>query len=123
MIAKVIIFKDSSSYFIIDFTNEMLLSPQSIATKSLKLENIPSIVKFEEENEESMQTINRICEKPSEAILIPLIKKFIYILKKSTGFYKLKSMTEASFLLINDLTYFTSKNDIKARNVKNLKIF
>ncbi len=95
----------------------MLLSTQNLATKSLRRESKPNITRFNDENGENLIEIGRICEKPSESIIIPLIKKFIYILKKSTGFYKLKSMSEASFLLLNDLSHFSSKNDIKAKKV------
>ena len=44
--------------------------------------------------------------KPIKTVLLPLLRKFIYILKKDTGFYKFKSLNENGFVLLNDKSHF-----------------
>lgn len=47
--------------------------------------------------------------KTSKTMLLPLLRKFIYILKKETGFYKLKSLNQKALELINDNSHFSTK--------------
>ena len=44
--------------------------------------------------------------KPTKTVLLPLLRKFIYILKKETGFFKFKSLNENGFSLLNDNSYY-----------------
>ena len=44
--------------------------------------------------------------KRTKTVLLPLLRKFIYILKKDTGFYKFKSLNENGFVLLNDKSHF-----------------
>jgi len=61
----------------------------------------------------SEQKIND--EPPTKTLLLPILKKFIYVLKKSTKFYKFKSLTENAYSLINDPSDIYTK--IQSQNV------
>ena len=45
--------------------------------------------------------------------LIPSLKKFIYMCKKNTEFFKYHALTQNSFSLINDITVFPTERDSK----------
>ena len=60
-------------------------------------------------------------EKPSETLLLPIIKKFIYRLKKTTSFHKFKSFQNNILSFLNDKAYF-SKPKEKPKVRKKLKI-
>jgi len=50
---------------------------------------------------------------PAKTTIIPLLKKFIFLLKRRTSFFKFNSLNEIGFSLINDKTYFPVLNDQK----------
>lgn len=52
--------------------------------------------------------------KPTKTVLLPLLRKFLYILKKETGFFKFKSLTETGFALLNDNSYYPVGLETKA---------
>lgn len=54
--------------------------------------------------------------KTARTVLLPLLRKFIYILKRETRFYKFKSLTEDGFALLNDNSYFSLKLESKHVN-------
>lgn len=56
---------------------------------------------------------NILGNKESEGILIPLIRKFIYKLKKNTLFYKYKHLNEKNVAMINDIVSKQSKLEKK----------
>ena len=56
---------------------------------------------------------NLLGTKESEGILIPLIRKFIYKLKKNTLFYKYKQFNEKNLCMINDVILTDSKLERK----------
>ena len=56
-------------------------------------------------------------EKPENTMLLPLIKKFVYKLKKSTSFFKYSSFKNSIFPLIKDQSQFQIKHDTKKKNV------
>jgi len=62
---------------------------------------------------DSEQKIND--EPLKKTLLLPLLKKFIYVLKKSTSFYKFKCLTENAYYLINDRSYIYT--DFQFQNV------
>ena len=66
------------------------------------------------------ENINNRLERQPETMLIPLIKKFIFILKKPTAFFKFKSLSENAFSLINDQSYYrpNKKNNAKVKILK-----
>ena len=65
-------------------------------------------------------------EDPRNAImsttLIPILKKFIYILRKATESFRFKSLTKSGLNLISDHAYFSSLHQTKKTKVF-IKIF
>ena len=49
--------------------------------------------------------------RENEGILIPLIRKFIYKLKKNTLFYKFKQLNDGNLAMINDIISNQNKNE------------
>lgn len=54
---------------------------------------------------------------PSKTTLIPLLKKFIFILKKSTSNFKFSLLDNNGFSLINDQSYFPISKEKKSQQV------
>lgn len=66
-----------------------------------------------------------LANKTSETILIPILKKFIYLLKKATNFYKVRFLNENILYFIDDISHFSRKTAFLKKNVIifNSKIF
>lgn len=71
---------------------------------------------FDKVNLVSEMRIGDENEPPTRTTLLPLLKKFIYLMKKNTHFYKFKALTENAFSLLNDPCHFYVKKN--TRNVK-----
>ena len=48
---------------------------------------------------------------PTITTIIPLVKKFIYLAKKSTEIFRFKSLTEKSMTLLGDACHFSLNNE------------
>jgi len=72
----------------------------------------PNNLLFTEEREDSKlkKSKEEAITTLSDTIIIPLLRKFIYHLKKSTEFFRFKSINENGFFLINDNSYFPYEN-------------
>ena len=74
---------------------------------------------FDKVNIGSEMRIGDENEPPTRTTLLPLLKKFIYLMKKNTHFYKFKALTENAFSLLNDPCHFYVKKS--TRNVNLIK--
>ena len=61
---------------------------------------------FTEKKEDDIHLKKDEPPKISETIIIPLLRKFIFHLKKSTEGFRYKSIDENGFFLLNDRTHF-----------------
>lgn len=81
------------------------------------LENLPMTLITDENKEEAIlkrQKSHR--ENVSQTIILPILKKFIYILKKGTPSYKFKALEQKDFDLLNDKSFY-NQNEVKISQV------
>ena len=55
--------------------------------------------------------INMFKQQPTTTTIIPLLRKFIYLAKKSTEGFRFKSLNEQSMSLLGDVCHFSLKNE------------
>lgn len=51
--------------------------------------------------------------EPSKTTIIPILKKFIYVMKRTASFYKFQNLNDYGFSLLNDKSYFPLKIEKK----------
>ena len=80
-------------------------SSKQLGTKNMNLCGEDSVNQSPKE-EIDLDSLFDKTMKRTKTVLLPLLRKFIYILKKETGFYKFKSLNENGFFLLNDKSHF-----------------
>ena len=86
-----------------------MTSTKHLATLNLHLCEENSNLNREPKEKEDIDLYDQTI-KTARTVLLPLLRRFIYILKRETGFYKFKSLTENGLALLNDNSYFSSSS-------------
>ena len=92
-------------HFFKDLDGEMLSSKQ-LVMRNLHLCEDNRISNKERKDDDDVDKLSDKTIKTTKTVLLPLLRKFIYILKKETGFYKFKSLNESGFSLLNDSSHY-----------------
>ena len=96
--------------------NEEMSSSKQLETLNLHLNEERITLNKNQKEELDLDLPNQLIQSTTKTMIIPLLRKFIYVLKKETGFFKLKCLNDNGLALLSDNSHFPITLDAKNVN-------